>query len=125
MNYKLFILAIICSNLIGCASITTGQNQSVSVNTGQHTGATCELANDDGTWYVSSTPGSVTVNRSYSNLNISCKKGEKAGSISVESKTKGMAFGNIIAGGIVGAAVDAGTGATYDYSINIHVPLKS
>lgn len=35
-----------------------------------------------------------------------------------------MAFGNIIVGGIIGGAIDAGTGAAYDYPSEITVELK-
>ncbi len=74
--------------------------------------------------YINSTPGSVVVNRSYSDLNIICKKASKSGNSTVKSTTKGMAFGNIIAGGTIGAGVDVHTGAAYDYPASISVPLK-
>lgn len=121
---KTIFIFIISIFLGGCASITTGANQSVSVNTDPDSGAKCELSNDKGVWYVSSTPAFVTVNRSYSKLNVTCKKELKNGFSSVDSHTKGMAWGNIIAGGIIGGAVDVGTGAAYDYPSPIRVPLK-
>jgi hypothetical protein len=109
--------------LCGCASLTTGQNQSVSVDTGNEAGATCTLTNDKGTWHVPSTPSSVVVNRAYGDLKVSCRKGNQFGETTVASSTKGMAFGNILAGGLVGAAVDCGTGSAYDYPNQITVPL--
>lgn len=121
---KLFVFIISTLCLASCASMTTGTNQSVSVNTEPEKGAICELHNDKGTWYVSSTPGSVVVNRAYSDLNIVCRKGEKTGNTVVKSSTKGMAFGNIIFGGIIGTATDMSTGAAYDYPTNISVMLK-
>lgn len=60
-------------------------------------------------------PSSVVVNRSYSDSNVVCKKGDKSGSSIMKSSTKGMAFGNILAGGIIGAGVDMHIGAAYDY----------
>ena len=122
---KLLSCAMIAFTMSGCASVTTGQNQSLSVTTGQETGASCELSNDDGKWFISSTPGSVIVDRSYSDLNVVCNKGKKTGALSVKSSTKAMAFGNILAGGVIGAAVDCGTGAAYDYPVTINVPLKN
>jgi hypothetical protein len=108
----------------GCASITTGQNQSLSIETPGCLAATCKLSNDKGTWYVSSTPGTVTVQRAYGELVVACEKGEYKGiPVSVASTTKAMAFGNIIFGGIIGAAVDVGTGAAYDYPPTIAVNL--
>jgi uncharacterized protein YceK len=117
-------LLVSLSLLSGCASVVTGQNQSVSVDTGEVTGARCTLTNDSGTWHVNSTPGTVTILRDYSDLKVTCVKDDLMGSHEVKSTTKGMAFGNIIAGGIIGAAVDAGTGAAYDYPSSICCPIK-
>lgn len=111
--------------LTSCASIVNGTNQSVSVNTGSISGATCSLKNNKGTWYVSNTPGSVTVNRSYNDLKINCeKKGYRPTYKQVASKTKAMAFGNVLFGGVIGAGVDIVDGAAYDYPDNIHVPMQ-
>ena len=106
-------------SLAGCASIVSGDNQPVSITAlyegKQVAGATCTISNDEGTWYVT-TPGSVTLARSGEALTVVCEKeGYDAGMATVESSTKAMAFGNILFGGIIGAAVDAGTGAAFDY----------
>ena len=103
----------------GCASIVNGQNQSLSVKTNgadaEVVGAKCTLNSNKGTWYVT-TPGSVTVQRSYNDMMVTCKKdGMEDGTAAVKSSTKAMAFGNILFGGIIGAAVDTSTGAAYDY----------
>jgi uncharacterized protein YceK len=121
---KLFIFSIATFCLSSCASVTTGTNQSISINTEPDKAATCELNNDKGTWYIPSTPGSVIVHRAYSDLNIVCRKGEKTGNTIVKSTTKGMAFGNILVGGIIGTGVDMSTGAAYDYPTAISVLLK-
>jgi hypothetical protein len=108
----------------GCASITTGQNQSLSVETPSCMAANCKLSNDKGTWYVSSTPGTVTVQRAYGDMTVICNKGDyKSLPVQIPSATKAMAFGNIIFGGLIGAAVDAGTGAAYDYPPSIAVNM--
>lgn len=39
------------------------------------------------------------------------------------SHTKSLAFGNILFGGVIGAAVDVGSGAAYDYPSLISVQL--
>ena len=103
----------------GCASIVSGQNQSVSVTTKNQgtdvAGAKCSLVNDKGTWYATS-PGSVTVRRSFNDLAVNCAlDGMDPGIAMVKSSTKGMAFGNILFGGVIGAGVDMSTGAAYDY----------
>lgn len=125
-NISIVIMTVITAmSLTSCASIVSGTNQSVSVKTGKITGANCELKNNKGKWYVSSTPGSVVVNRSYKNLEIECtKKGYPTGKESVKSHTKAMAFGNVILGGAVGGGVDIATGAAYDYPNEIDVPMQ-
>jgi hypothetical protein len=105
----------------------SGTNQVVSVEARQSdqvrrvAGAACELSNGKGVYYVT-TPGTVTINRSYDPLNIRCEKsGFEPGFAMIGSVTKGMAFGNILFGGFVGAGVDMATGAAYDYPGSIRV----
>jgi hypothetical protein len=116
--------------LTGCASIIDGSTQVVSVETRRGTevvsGANCQLTNNKGTWFVT-TPGTVAMHRSYDDLNIKCgKAGSEPGITTVKSSTKGMAFGNVLFGlfgGPIGAAVDTGTGAAYDYPSLITVMM--
>ncbi len=113
--------------LAGCASIVNGVNEPLSMTTkadgADVTGAQCELHNDKGTWYVT-TPGSTTVHRSVEDLIVKCKKkGYAPGLANVKSSTKGMAFGNILFGGVVGGAVDIGDGAAFDYPTLINVNM--
>lgn len=128
---KLFLTIIVSANLFlsGCASIVNGQNQALSVETkkngAQVSGANCKLVNNKGTWYVT-TPGSVTVHRSYQDLNVTCNKANHpTGATKVKSTTKPMAFGNVIFGGVIGAGVDVGTGAAYDYPSVLTVEMGS
>ncbi|MES2205579.1 MAG: hypothetical protein V4525_02140 [Pseudomonadota bacterium] len=126
--YFRFILALsLLTQVVGCASIVSGQNQSISIQTRTNKelveGANCKLSNNKGAWFVK-TPGSVTVRRSYQNLSISCEKENyETGTTFAKSSTKGMAFGNLLFGGIVGAGVDMSTGAAYDYPNLISVNL--
>jgi hypothetical protein len=125
------LVAVLAASTLftGCASIVSGQNQSVSVvakNVGTKddiSGAKCSLTNDKGTWYVT-TPGSVMVRRSFNDLAVNCAlDGVDPGSSMVKSATKGMAFGNILFGGVIGAGVDMSTGAAYDYPEEIVVDM--
>ena len=112
----LTILGLAAILLNGCASIVNGTHESVSVNTGSVKDATCKLYNSKGTWYVNKTPGSVTVHRAYGPLHVVCnKKGYATAKKTVKSHTKGMAFGNVVFGGVVGAGVDVADGAAYNY----------
>lgn len=121
--------ALALFSLTGCASIVNGQNQSLSVETRSAgtsiSGANCTLTNNKGVWYVT-TPGTTTVNRSYEDLAVRCDKASmEPGLASIKSSTKGMAFGNILFGGIIGAGVDMSTGAAYDYPSLITVAMGS
>ncbi|QOY95143.1 hypothetical protein IM543_04420 [Massilia sp. UMI-21] len=114
-----FAVLAIAANLTGCASIVSGTSQIVSVEThqpsGKVDGASCKLENEKGVYYVT-TPGTVTVRRAYGDMTVRCEKpGMEAGIASIKSSTKGMAFGNVIFGGVIGAGVDVASGAAYDY----------
>jgi len=113
--------------LFGCASVTGSKNQPISVTTvcggEQVDGASCTLMNDKGTWFVK-TPGSVMIQKSYGDLAIDCKKEKSAASGKFQSKSNGGVWGNIIAGGIIGYAVDAGSGAGFDYPPTMTVTLS-
>lgn len=117
-------LALILS---GCASITGSKNQPVSVNAyldgDEVEGAKCSLMNDKGSWYVT-TPGSVMIQKSYGDMVATCKKkGLPAGSLNVSSANTGAVWGNILAGGVIGYAVDASSGAGFNYPTNINVEM--
>ena len=106
--------------LFGCASVSNGTTGSMRVETvskaGQPVeGAFCNLTNDSGTFTVT-TPGSVVVHRSSSDLRIECKKsGEPTGAGTVTSRVAGSMFGNILLGGGIGAIVDHSNGSAYNY----------
>jgi hypothetical protein len=127
---KVALATLTCvAALSGCASIVGGTSQVVSVQTvkggDELAGASCKLENDKGVWFIK-TPGSVTVHRAYGELSVKCEKnGVDPGIATVKSSTKGMAFGNILFGGLIGAGVDMSTGAAYDYPALITVSMGS
>ena len=109
--------------LSGCATIVDGTTQSMSVSTTPVQGAACTLTNSEGTWYVT-TPGSVQVHKTKNDLTVTCTKdGFQPGSQTAVSKFGGATFGNLVAGGGVGAIVDAASGANYYYDSPLVVPL--
>ncbi len=127
MRSTLLLLMASASLASGCASIVGGTGQVVSVETHQAErlveGARCEMANSKGTYYVT-TPGTVTISRAYGNLTVRCdKEGMDTGQATVISATKALAFGNLIFGGAIGVAVDASSGAAYDYPEMIRVSM--
>lgn len=113
-----FLISAVSSALFGCASIISGSEQSVTIDTGQDTGASCCLRNERGVWNLDSTPGCVNLKRSCSKLTVNYKKGCKQGTVTVDSSLNSYFFGNILAGGIIGAAVDSIRGQ------DLNIPTK-
>lgn len=110
----LFIISIIVG-LNGCASIIGDSTQSVSIDTINCPGAQCRLVNSKGTYFVQSTPGTIAINKSYSDLIITCEKGKNK-AVSIHASSANLAnYGNILLGGIPGALIDGGSGKGYDY----------
>lgn len=108
----------------GCASIVEGSSQFVNVNT-IPAGADCRLVRDGETIAVANpTPKAVTISKSRKRVDVTCQKpGYLPQTYFIESDTDTMAFGNLVLGGVVGLAVDAGTGALNRYDGSVTVVL--
>jgi hypothetical protein len=110
----------------GCASVTQGTTQAVSVTAVCEGGivldAQCELTNEKGRWPVK-TPGSAVVQKAYGDLVAICRKGASSGSAKFVSKPNGGVWGNAIAGGLIGYAIDANSGAGFNYPSELPVVL--
>ena len=110
----LFLVFILCS----CASISGSKNQAINLQTTCDgtpiSGAICSLTNDSGVWYTK-TPAAIFIRRSGGDLVVTCKKEELQAVATFKSTTSSSMWGNVLAGGLIGAAVDAGSGAGYDY----------
>lgn len=125
---KKLLITFFSLNLIGCASITGSRNQPISVTATLQgkpvVGANCELMNDKGKWYVT-TPGSVVILKSYQDLTATCRKQEtkKVGATTFQSANEGSVWGNILAGGIIGYAVDASSGAGFSYPPTLNIEM--
>jgi hypothetical protein len=64
------------------------------------------------------------VHRAYGDMNVKCEKpGFESGLANVKSSTKGMMAGNILFGGVIGAGVDAASGAAYDNPAQFQVMM--
>jgi hypothetical protein len=113
--------------LSGCATVLSENYQTVSVETlyrtGTVSGAHCKLQNNKGTYYVT-TPGTVPIHRGYGDLIAICEKdGIPPGIASFPSSTRGIVAGNVVLGGLIGAGVDAATGAAYDYPVLLQIMM--
>lgn len=124
--------ALLFVGLTGCASIVTGTTQPMAVETrlssGQDVaGAYCRLSNSKGTWFVT-TPGTITIHRATSSpLAINCTKEghQQLGVTSIKPKSKGMTWGNLIFGGVIGVITDGVTGAAGHYPSPITVIMEA
>ncbi len=113
--------------LSGCASLVNDDSQEVSVRLmcGPRTfTATCHLKNDKGRWTLS-TPGTIRVVNDISSLEITCR-GQYVPSFTVSAMPMPSValLGNLVFGGVVGAAVDVynNTGMKYPENIDITNP---
>ena len=130
MNFrKPILLSVVASTVLfsGCASITSGKQQNISVKAicdGKPvTGAQCELTNDKGSWFTN-TPGSVGIHKSYGDMTVTCTKGDAKGVATFASANEGSVWGNVLAGGIIGYAVDANTGAGFSYQPVLQIKME-
>lgn len=126
-NVKKLMLMLLAGSALGhagCASILTGDSEDIYITTGKDTGAKCTLSNNRGSWTVASTPGTVNIKRSISNLIVNCDKNKLHGSRSIGTSIKSAAAGNLILGGPIGAGIDASTGAAFDYPDHIDIYLS-
>ena len=115
---------VMFAGLAGCASITEGTDQQVTVDT-DPSGATCNLSRGGETvGVVNPTPGTVTLSKSKDDVSVECKKeGYQTKARSLNSEFEGMTFGNIIFGGIIGVGVDAASGAMNEYPNQVRLIL--
>lgn len=112
----------------GCASITGSNSQAMTItaicdSSKVVKGAFCTLINDKGQWFVE-TPGSVLIQKAYGDLTISCKFEESHGTLVLTSSSNANAWGNVLAGGVIGIAVDASTGAGFNYPPMVTVNMQ-
>jgi len=121
LNGLLALLVVLTS---GCATLTKGTSQAVTVDT-DPSGATCTLTRDaKPVAIVNPTPGSVPVEKAHGTIAIACKKQgylEAAGNLA--SEFQAMTFGNILFGGLVGVVVDAASGAMHQYPDMVTITL--
>lgn len=100
-----------------CASITRGSSESFTINSTPQA-ATVELS----TGQSGETPATFKVPRKGTIFGTISKSGYKKRSFSVPSSISGAGgtamAGNLIFGGLIGAAIDAGSGAMHEHTPN-------
>ena len=123
-GFLLVAAVAVSAPLTGCATLVKGSSQSVMVNT-DPPGAVCTLTREGKEIaIVNPTPGTITVDKSKNAVAVSCNRQgylESAGTIN--SQFQAMTFGNILFGGLIGVAIDAGSGAMSEYEPSITLTL--
>lgn len=105
------------SLLVGCATITKGTTQAVTVNTPGVAGAQCTLTSNAVGSKVVQTPATIVLEKGQDGVSVNCKKECYTDGVGViQSNVEAMAAGNIIAGGVIGLGVDAMSGAMNKYN---------
>jgi hypothetical protein len=113
MRYWVVLPAVL---LLGCATVTKGTDQTISLETPGHAGASCVLQSKSIGSRTVTTPATMTLPKSRHNVAVSCTLGCYKGAGIIESKLEGMTAGNVILGGVVGLGVDAASGAMNKYT---------
>ena len=125
-SIKLFLLAL-AGVLSGCATLLDEDTQEISVSLQckeRMVRAQCVAENSKGRWSFRA-PGLVQVNNDYGDLNITCKVQYMPHfTVSVPALPTWNLAGNLLLGGIIGAAYDLhnNTGLKYPETVNITSP---
>ena len=111
-----FLLMLLPLFTMGCATITQGSSDTVTVDT-RPPGASCQLSRGGQAFaFVNPTPGSIMVSKSKDDIAVRCEKeGYEPAVGNIGSEFQAMTFGNVLFGGLIGVAVDAASGAMNRY----------
>jgi len=117
---------LVAGGLAGCASVTSGTTQPVTVIAVCEGSivpeASCELVNDKGRWTIK-TPGPAVLQKAWGDLAVVCRKGATTGTATFVSKPNSGVWGNVIAGGLIGYAIDSSSGAGFNYPSELPVVM--
>jgi hypothetical protein len=111
---RLVLVAAACCALAGCASVTRGTTNDVTI-TSTPDGAAVRTSMN----HTCVTPCTLKVGRKDEFVVTASKPGYRDASIPVKTKVAGAGAagfaGNILVGGVIGMGVDAATGATLEH----------
>ncbi len=102
--------------LPGCATIMHGSSQSLAVIT-EPPGATCKLEREGiMIGNIAPTPGTARIEKNKNDILVTCdREGFETTAIRHVSDFGGATIANAVAGGLIGVAVDAISGANFPY----------
>jgi hypothetical protein len=110
--------------LSGCATITQGGSQAVTIATDPE-GASCNVTRRGETLgVISPSPGQINISKGFAPLQVTCQKvGFAEERAEFASSMQGMTFGNLLIGGGIGFAIDAMSGAMRQYASVLRLTL--
>lgn len=119
-----FLFAAAAASVAGCATVTTGTDDTVTIDT-DPSGAICRLsAKGEQVAVVNPTPGSISVPKSRADLDVACElDGHLVSEGVIASDVQAMTFGNVLLGGAVGVAIDAASGAMNEYEPGVRITM--
>jgi len=123
MIRRLVIVSVVALAAAGCSTLTEGTTQNITVTT-TPPGALCTLTRDgQAIATISQTPGAVTVDRSTSNILVTCHKGGFGdANYTDQADLAAATLSNVMTAG-VGFAVDFATGAGSKYNGTVDIDL--
>ena len=127
-NLKTLLIFQVLLFSSSCATIVASRDQSVNISSSSANKAPinnsiCKLVNSKGEWSTQ-TPKSVSIRKSYGDLVINCTNRNLRGSQTFKSSHDSIIWGNVLFGGLIGWAVDVGTGSGFSYPENMNVEMN-
>src|SRR5579883_1268490 len=109
-------IVTISAGVSACSSIVEGTHQEIAIATNPP-GANCSLKRQDVVIaQVNPTPGSAKIEKTKYDITIICgKDGYQEATLLDKSGAAAATFGNILAGGGIGWAIDSASGADNKY----------
>ena len=121
VRFSAFAAAILL--LQGCASILEGTDQTITVETTPQ-GANCRFYREGRVVAQVITPGGVMVEKTKHDMTVECvKEGYEVSKANLDSGIEGATWGNIVAGGGIGWAIDSASGADNEYPEYVNIAL--
>jgi hypothetical protein len=125
---RILCVAVLCAALCGCASVSRGTSETISVAT-TPSGAEATISGLDQPT-VCTTPCAFIASRSADIVVSIAKEGYEPQVVPLSKEVTGSGgatfAGNLLLGGVIGMGVDAATGAAMDHKPNpVIVTLKS
>jgi len=113
-------------SLSACSTIVNGSNQDINFDSGSVAGAQCDLTGGSKFAVKETfvTPAVVSVPRSKKALKVTCDmSGYQTAMKTITSDYEVATAGNLLLGGVIGAGVDAATGAIYKYPDTVTIMM--